>query len=114
MRGPPRPAHPDCRSPRSLPRNPTARLLVATNPDAPVATACADPLKTGKDTTGVRRAVRMVATFLRNDNRFEKRLHILLARRENAPKCSDQPIELDWFGVKIVAPGGERFFTFAR
>src|SRR5262245_48118388 len=38
-------------------------------------------------------------------------MHILLARRENAPKCSDQTIELDWIGVKIVAPGGERFFT---
>src|SRR4029453_8236880 len=40
-------------------------------------------------------------------------LHILLARRENAPKCLDQPIELDWFGVKLVAPGSERFFTLA-
>jgi hypothetical protein len=27
--------------------------------------------------------------------------------------CGDQPIELDWFGVKLVAPSSERFFTLA-
>src|SRR5262245_65841411 len=40
-------------------------------------------------------------------------LHILLARRENAPKCLDQPIELDWFGIELVTPCSERLFTLA-
>src|SRR5262245_6954383 len=40
-------------------------------------------------------------------------LHILLVRRENAPKCLDQPIELDWFGIELVTPCSERLFTLA-
>src|SRR5262245_30447217 len=38
---------------------------------------------------------------------------ILLARRQNAPQCYHQPIEFDWFGIKIVAPGSECLFALA-
>src|SRR5262245_23949503 len=38
---------------------------------------------------------------------------MLLARRENAPKCLDQPIELDWFGIELVTPRSESLFTLA-
>src|SRR5262245_49797316 len=38
---------------------------------------------------------------------------MLLARRENAPKCLDQPIELDWLGIELVTPCSERLFTLA-
>src|SRR5262245_8999487 len=40
-------------------------------------------------------------------------LHILLARRENAPQSRDQSIELNRVSIQLVTPRSERLFTLA-